>query len=44
MAGSVSWYGHLLRREDGLVLRRVLVFVVTVKENREAEDSMEEAG
>ena len=22
MANSVCWYGHVLRREDGLVLRR----------------------
>ena len=28
MANSVHWYGHLLRREDGHVLRRVLDFEV----------------
>ena len=28
MAGSVRWYGHVLRREDGHVLRRVLDFEV----------------
>ena len=26
MASSVCWYGHVLRREDGLVLRRALDF------------------
>ena len=34
MANSVSWYGHVLRREDGHVLRRVLNF--------EAEDQRKE--
>ena len=24
MANSVHWYGHILRSEDGLILRRVL--------------------
>ena len=28
MANSVRWYGHVLRREDGHVLRRPLDFVV----------------
>ena len=28
MANSVCWYGHVLRREDGHVLRRALDFVV----------------
>ena len=28
MANSVHWYGHVLRREDGHVLRRVLEFEV----------------
>ena len=28
MANSVHWYGHVLRREDGYVLRRALVFAV----------------
>ena len=28
MANSVLWYGHVLRREDGLVLRRALDFEV----------------
>ena len=26
MAGSVCWYGHVLRREDGHVLMRALDF------------------
>ena len=28
MANSVRWYGHVLRREDGHVLRRALDFEV----------------
>ena len=28
MANSVRWYGHVLRREDGLILRRALDFEV----------------
>ena len=28
MANSVRWYGHVLRREDGHILRRVLDFEV----------------
>ena len=28
MANSVRWYGHVLRREDGLMLRRALDFEV----------------
>ena len=28
IANSVHWYGHVLRREDGVVLRRVLDFEV----------------
>ena len=28
MANSVPWYGHVLRREDGHVLRRTLDFEV----------------
>ena len=41
MANSVHWYGHVLRREDGHVLR-ILDFEVEGK--REAEENMEEAG
>ena len=26
MANSVCWYGHVLRKEDGHVLKRALVF------------------
>ena len=28
MANSVRWYGHVLRREDGHILRRALDFEV----------------
>ena len=28
MANSFRWYGHVLRREDGLVLRRALDFEI----------------
>ena len=28
MANSVRWFGHVLRREDGHVLRRALMFEV----------------
>ena len=28
MANSVCWYGHVLRREDGHVIRRALKFEV----------------
>ena len=28
MANSVRWYGHVLRREDGHVLRRALDFYI----------------
>ena len=28
MANNVHWYGHVLRREDGYVLRRALYFEV----------------
>ena len=28
MANSVHWYGHVLRREDGLIIRRALDFEV----------------
>ena len=28
MENNIHWYGHVLRREDGHVLRRVLVFEV----------------
>ena len=31
MASSVRWYSHVLRREDGHVLRRVLDFEVEVQ-------------
>ena len=31
MANSVCWYGHMLRREDGHILRRALNFKVIEK-------------
>ena len=31
MANSVHWYGHVLRREDGHVLRRALHLRLKVK-------------
>ena len=43
MANSVHWYGHVLRREDGHVLRRALDFEVEGhKEERATEEDMEE--
>ena len=34
MADSVRWYGHVLRREDGHVLRRALDFKVEGKKKK----------
>ena len=34
MANSVCWYGHVLRREDGHVLRRALCFAVDDKRKK----------
>ena len=31
MANGVRWYGHVLRRDDGHVLRKVLEFEVKYK-------------
>ena len=42
MACSVCWYGHVLRREDGHILR--CAFILRLKEEREAEEDMEESG
>ena len=42
MANSVRWYGHVLRREDGHVLRMELYFEVVGQ--RKAEEDMEKAG
>ena len=42
MANSVHWYGHVLRREDGHVLRRALDF--EVEGQRKAKEYMEKAG
>ena len=33
MANNVRWYGHVLRREDGHVLRRSLDFEVDGQRN-----------
>ena len=35
MANSVCWYCHLLRREDGHVLRRAFDFEVEVQRTKE---------
>ena len=45
MAYSVDWYGHVLRRDDGHVLRRAIEFEVESqwKKGRPKKD-MEEAG
>ena len=34
-ANGVRWYGHVLRRDDGHVLRKVLEFEVKGKRKRE---------
>ena len=34
MANSVRWYGHVLRREDGHVLRRALDFKVEAQRKK----------
>ena len=45
MADSVHWLGHVLRREDGHVLRRALDFeVVGQRKEWEAEEEMEGPG
>ena len=50
MANSVHWHGHVLRREDGHVLRRALDFEVEgqskgkSKQDWEAKEDMEKAG
>ena len=42
MANSVRWYGHVLSREGGHVVKRELDF--EVEGEREIEEDMEEAG
>ena len=51
MANSVRWYGHVLRREDGHVLRRALDFEVEgqskkerSKQEGEAKEDKEKSG
>ena len=41
IANSVRWYGHVLMREDGHVLRRA--FGGRSEEEREAEEDVEKA-
>ena len=36
MANSVCWYGHVLRREDGHMLRRGLVLRLMVRGRKES--------
>ena len=40
-ANGVRWYGHVLRRDDGHILRRALQFEVTA---RGSEDSQRRRG
>ena len=43
MVNSVRWYGHVLRKEDGHVLRRALGFLrLKVEEEMEAEEDLED--
>ena len=42
MANSVCWYIHVLRRENGHILRRALDF--EVEGQRKVEEDMEKAG
>ena len=51
MANSVHWHGHVLKREDGHVLRMALDFEVEgqrmkgkSKDEREAKEDIEKAG
>ena len=44
MANIVCWYGQVLRKEDGHVLRRALDFEVEgQRKKKETEDYMDEA-
>ena len=43
MADSVRWYGHVLRREGGHILRRALDYEVEGKGIREAKEDVEKA-
>ena len=43
-ANGVRWYGHVLRRDDGCVLRKVLEFEVRGKRNsRTTKEDVEDA-
>ena len=45
MVNSVRWYGHVLRREDGHVLRRALQFEVEgQRKNGRPKRTWEKAG
>ena len=45
MANSVRWYGHVLRREVGHVLKRALDFEVKGQRKKgKAKEDMEKAG
>ena len=53
MENSVRWYGHVLRREDGYMLRRALNFGVNVQRmkgrpnrtcKRQVEEESDEVG
>ena len=41
MANSVRWYGHVLRREDGHVLRRALYFDVESKGRKGGQSALQ---
>ena len=43
-ANSVCWYGHVLQREDGHVLRRALDFELEGQRKKEAKKNTKEAG
>ena len=40
MANSVPWYGHVLKREGGLLLRRALDFEVEGKRKKVRQKRM----
>ena len=44
MSNSVRWYGYVLRREDGHVLRRALDFEVEGQRKKGRPKRMEKAG
>ena len=44
MVSSVCWYGPMLTREDGHILRRALGFGLKIISKRKAKEDMEKAG